>query len=49
MSRSFEGLIDRLCEETGYEFDYLVDRYNEVMEEDGDVAYFIGVTMERDW
>lgn len=49
MSRSFEGLIDYLCEKTGYEFNFLVDRYNEVMEEDGDVLYFIGVTMERDW
>ena len=45
----FETIIELLCKETGYDFDYLVDRYNEVMEEDGDVDYFIGVTLERDW
>ena len=49
MSRTFEGIIDRLSNVTGYGYDFLVDRYNEVMEEDGDVGYFIGVTLERDW
>ena len=49
MSRCFEAYMKDLCEKSGYSYDFLVDRYNEVMEEDGDVEYFIGVTMERDW
>lgn len=49
MSRTFRGIIDQLSEQTGYDHDFLVDRYNEVMEDDGDFEYFINVTMERDW
>ena len=49
MSRTFEGVVDYLSKKTGYGYDFLVDRHNEVMEEDGDMEYFIGVTMERDW
>lgn len=49
MSRCFEAYMDDLCKKSGYNYDFLVDRYNEVMEEDGDVGYFIAVTMERDW
>lgn len=49
MSRTFEGIISRLCENSGYDYDFLVDRYNEVMDEDGDWDHFVAVTMERDW
>ena len=49
MSRTFEGNMTRLSEQTGYEYDLLVDRYNEVMEEDGAVEFFFAVTLERDW
>lgn len=49
MSRCFEAYMNDLCEKSGYGYDFLVDRYNEVMEEDGDVEYFLAVTMERDW
>ena len=49
MSKTFEGIIDRLSKQSGYGYDFLVDRYNEVMEDDGDVGYFIGITMEHDW
>lgn len=49
MSRTFEGIIDDLSKKTGYSYDFLVDRYNEVMDEDGDAEYFMNVTMERDW
>ena len=49
MSRCFEAWIDHICEDTEYDYDFLVDRYNDVMEEDGDVAYFLDVTYERDW
>lgn len=49
MSKVFNAIIDRLSEASGYGYDFLVDRYNEVMDEDGDVDYFIAVTMERDW
>lgn len=49
MSRTFEGIIDRLSKASGYDYDFLVDRYNEVMDDSGDVEYFITVTMEKDW
>lgn len=49
MSRTFETIIDDLAKATGYTWEFLVARYNEVMEEDGDWEYFLGVTLERDW
>ena len=49
MSRTFDGIIDHLSKKTGYDYDFLVDRYNAVMDEDDDVEYFMNVTMERDW
>lgn len=49
MSKTFEGIMDRLSKDTGYSYNFLVDMYNEVVEEDGDLEYFIGVTTERDW
>lgn len=51
MKNVFNNIIERLCNETGYSYDFLVDIYNEIMETDGDVdtEYFIGVTLEKDW
>ena len=49
MSRMFESIITKLSEVSGYDYDFLVDRYNEVMDEDGDYEYFVNVTMEHDW
>lgn len=49
MSKVFNAIIDRLSEKSGYDYDFLIDRYNEVMDEDGDADYFVAVTMERDW
>ena len=48
MKKVFNNIIENLCDETGYSYDFLVDRYNEVMDEDGDVGYFVTVTLERD-
>ncbi len=49
MKRVFNAIINRLSEESGYDYDFLVDRYNEIIDDDGDVEHFIAVTMERDW
>lgn len=51
MSRCFEAFIDDLCEKTGYDYDFLVDIYNDCVNDpdDGDVDSFVAVTMERDW
>ena len=49
MSKTFEGMIDHLSKTTGYCYDFLVDRYMEIVEEDGDVEQFMNVTMEHDW
>lgn len=47
--RYYEDMISELAEKTCYEFDFLLDRFNEVMEEDGDVACFVDITLEQDW
>lgn len=49
MKKVFNAFIDYLCAESGYDYDFLVDRYNEVMDDDGDVQAFIAITLERDW
>lgn len=49
MKKVFNAIINRLCEETGYDYDFLIDRYTEVMDEDGDAESFIAITLERDW
>ena len=52
MSRTFEGWIDHLCKKSGYNYDFLVDRYNGMVDDpdwDGDMEQFIGITLERDW
>ena len=48
MSRTFEGVMSILSERSGYDYYFLVDRYNEMMD-DPDWDYFVGVTLERDW
>lgn len=52
MSRYFEAFISNLCDKSGYDYDFLVDRYNEMVDDpdwDGDMDQFIGITLERDW
>ena len=49
MSRVFEYLIDQLCEKTGYDYDFLVEKYNEVMDDTNDYKYFERVTLEKGW
>lgn len=50
MSRTFEGTMTKLSNDSGYDYDFLVDMYN-IMIDDGedDWDYFVGVTMEHDW
>lgn len=45
----YTDLIAKLSELTGYGFDFLLQRFNEVMDDDGDINYFVGVTLEKDW
>ena len=49
MSRCFEKMMEDLSSVSGYTYDFLVEKYNEVMDEDDDIEYFVGVTLERDW
>lgn len=50
MSRTFEVTIDNLAKASGYSWDFLVDMYNEMVEDgEYDWDYFVGVTMEHDW
>ena len=48
MARVFERFIDVLCQASGYDYDFLVEKFNEASEDD-DVEQFIGITLERDW
>ena len=49
IKRKIDDFISDLSKKSGYSWDFLMDRFNEVMEEDGDLDYFVGVTMEHDW
>ena len=49
MSRVFEASIEQLSKASGYSWDFLVDRYNEVWEDGDDAEYFVRVSLERDW
>lgn len=45
----WENRVRKLAAEYGYDHDFLIARFEEVMADDGDIDYFVGVTMERDW
>lgn len=45
----WENRVRRLAKEYSYDPEFLIARFEEVMNEDGDIDYFVGVTMERDW
>ena len=50
MSKTFSATIDALSKMSGYSWDFLVDRYNEMVNAgEYDWGYFVGVTSERDW
>lgn len=46
MKRVFNGIIDRLCKETGYDYDFLVDRYNEAMDNGVEVIDFVDAVLD---
>ena len=49
MSKVFEGFIEKLSEKSGYPYNYLVDRYNEMNDELGyvDMEEFCSITMDN--
>ncbi len=51
MKRVFNAIIERLSDASGYDYDFLVDRYNEMVNETGDCDLddFATITMEHDW
>lgn len=49
MKRVYNALMDRLCEETGYNYDFLVDRYNECMNNSISVIDFVDITLDQNW
>lgn len=48
MKRVFNSIIDILCKQTGYDYDFLVEKFMDAMD-DNDVGSFIEITLERDW
>lgn len=46
MKRVFNGIIDILCEKTGYDYDFLVEKYNEAMDNGIEVADFVDVMLD---
>lgn len=49
MKKVLNAVIDRLCKETGYDYDFLVDRYNECMDVGVAVVDFIDITLDQIW
>lgn len=51
MKRVFNGIIERLSKDSGYSYNFLVDRYNEMVDETGDCDFddFAVITMEHGW
>lgn len=51
MNKVLKRAIKNLSRKSGYEYNFLVDVYNEILEDNGDVNwnYFADVTMEHDW
>lgn len=49
MSKCFEGFIEKLSEKSGYSYNFLVDRYNEMIDELGyvDMEEFYLITMDH--
>lgn len=45
----YYDLACSLAQKTKYDADFLFDKLLEVLDEDGDIDYFIGVTLEQDW
>ena len=49
IKRWYEDRICELAEETGYDYCYLIDRFNECMEDDYSWDEFAAIARERDW
>ena len=51
MSKVFEGFIEKLSEKSGYSYDFLVDRYDEMNDELGyvDMEEFYASTRDHEW
>lgn len=51
MDKLLNYAIRDLSRKSGYDYDFLVDVYNEILNDNGDVNwnYFAGVSMEHDW
>lgn len=51
MKRHTENEIERISKASGYDYCYLMDIYNEWMEDEGKVnmTLFEQISMERDW
>ena len=51
MKKYIEDEIARIAKATGYEFNFLMDIYNDTMEDDGevDLKNFEQISMEHDW
>ena len=49
MSKVFEGFIEKLSEKSGYSYNFLIDRYNEMNDELGyvDMEEFYSITMDH--
>lgn len=50
MKRHLDNWIDDLAKKSWYSWDFLMDRFNEMMDENEvDIYQFVGITMEHDW
>ena len=50
MCRVINTFLENLSDKSGYNYDFLCDRFAEMVNDgECDMAYFEGVTMEHDW
>ena len=49
MKRVFNAMMEQLVTETDYDYDFLVERYNECMDEGGTVIDFVDITLDQNW
>lgn len=48
----FQEVLEKLSEDSGYEYDFLFKRLTDMVydpDDDSDWDYFVGITMEHDW
>ena len=49
MTRTIERILEKLAEETGYDFNFLYEKFYECCENNFDTDYFLYMTKNHKW